>query len=164
MRITLEHVARRLLPKVAPGRALASAEWVTLTRVAEVLLEGAPHGITPAETADNVEKFLLAGRSRRAWRVRVLLQLIEHLPLATEGRTFTTMSRERRRALIERRWVGGRHVWRICAKVRNLVILGAYSDSRVAARTGYVPLHERPRFRHLRPTASSSSTQASEVQ
>ena len=49
-------------------------------------------------------------------------------------------------ALIRSRWTSGRHVWRICAKVRNLVILGAYGDRRAAVTTGYVPVPLRPRF------------------
>lgn len=150
MRITLEGVVRRLLPVVPVGRALAHREWRTLANVADVLLEGAPHGISAEQTADNVEGFLIAGRSRRAWRVRVLLHLIEFLPVADCGRTFSAMSRDRRRALVKQKWIGGTHLWRISAKIRNLVVFGAYGDRRAAAKTGYVPVSLRPRFKSLK--------------
>jgi hypothetical protein len=149
MPFTLENVALALLPSVRMGRALAHREWLTLVSAAEVLMSGAPHGVSPEQISDNVERFLIAGRSRRAWRVRILLHLIEFLPLATDGARFSALSLARRRALVERRWIAGKHVWRICGKVRDLVLLGAYGDGRAVA-TGYVPVPLRSRFRHLR--------------
>jgi hypothetical protein len=156
MRINLEDVAYRLLPRVEPGRALSQGEWLTLVHVAEVLLDGAPHRAAPDRVAHNVEKFLIAGRSRRAWRVRLLLQLVEWLPLFDCSRTFSALTRDGRRRLIEDRWIRDRrHLWRICAKVRDLVVLGAYGDALAADLTGYVPVPLRPRFRHLsHPPAS----------
>jgi hypothetical protein len=150
VRVTLEGVVLAFFPRVPVGRALAHTEWLTLANVAEVLLQGAPHDVTAEQTADNVEAFLRAGRSRRAWRVRVLLELIEVMPLATHGARFSVLSRERRRALIESKWVAGHNLWRVCSKVRNLVILGAYGDRRAAAKTGYVPVPLRPRFQKMR--------------
>jgi hypothetical protein len=150
MRITLEDAAHLLLPRVPVGRALAHAEWLTLVYVTEVLLKGAPHDVAPEQAADNVEVFLRAGRSRRAWRVRVLLTLIELTPLATHRRRFSGLSPEERCALIERKWIAGHGVWRICSKVKNLVILGAYGDRGAAAKTGYVPVPLRPRFQKMR--------------
>jgi len=149
MAFTLENVALTLLPSVPMVHALAHREWLTLVSAAEVLLSGAPHGVSPEQVADNVERFLIAGHSRRAWRVRILLQLIELLPLATDRARFSALSVEHRRALIERRWIAGKHIWRICGKVRDLVVLGAYGDGRAVA-TGYVPVPLRSRFRHLR--------------
>ena len=113
---------------------------------ADVLVGGAPHGITPEEVADNVETFLIVGRSQRAWRVRVLLTLIEVLPVATRGRPFSALDRSQRRAIVEREWIPGKRLGRVCAKVKNLVVLGAYGDPRAAAQTGYVSLDRRPRF------------------
>jgi len=121
----------------------------TLERVADVMLEGAPSGVAAHDVAWNVNEFLVRGRSRRAWRVRVLLTVIELAPLTTHGRPFSALSRDERTRLIRHKWVSGRHVWRICAKVRNLVILGAYGDRRAAERTGYVPVPQRPRFRNV---------------
>jgi hypothetical protein len=143
----LEKLVRAVLPRTGPGRVLAARELRVLERAAEALLEDAPLELTPEQVAENVEKFLRLGRSRRAWRVRVLLTVIELTPLSTHGRAFTALSRDQRRALIRSKWASGRHVWRICAKVRNLVILGAYGDARAAATTGYVPVPLRPRFR-----------------
>jgi hypothetical protein len=147
MRLTLEHAARLLLPTVETGRALSRGEWWTLVRVAEVLLEGAAVEITAEDVADNVERFLIAGRSRRAWRVRVLLRAIEVTSFATHGRGFSRLTHVERRGIVLERWTSGRHVWRLCSKVRNLVILGAYGDRRAARTTGYVPVQLRPRFR-----------------
>jgi hypothetical protein len=149
MRITLEDVTSKILPRVSAGRALAHSEWLTLVRVAECLLAGALQDLTPEQVANNVENFLIAGRSRRAWRIRILLIVIEHMPLTTHRRTFGALSIEERRALVLDKWVEGKHLWRVCSKVRNLVILGAYGDKRAAAKTGYVPVSLRARFQHL---------------
>jgi hypothetical protein len=156
MRMTLEDVAYKLLPRVAPGRALAHGEWLTLVNVAEVLLEGAPHKTSPERVADNIERFLVAGRSRRAWRVRLLLQIIEWSPLAAGRARFSALRPPARRTFIEDKWIADhRHVWRVCAKVRDLVVLGIYGDSRAGVQTGYVPVPLRPRFKHLsRPPAT----------
>jgi hypothetical protein len=146
MPVTLEDVAYRALPRVAPGRALALSEWRTLVRVAEVLVADGPHGVTPENVADNVEAFLVAGRSRRAWRVRVLLTFIQIAPIATHRRTFEALSFDERRAFICERWTPERRLGRLCSKVKNLVVLGAYGDPRAAARIGYVPVLRRSRF------------------
>lgn len=149
MRSPLKTIALFVLPRVCVGQMLAPGELRTLECVAETLLDGAPTGVTPVQVARNVEEFLLRGRSRRAWRVRILLTVIELAPLATHRRVFSKMNGEQRVALIRNKWTTGRHVWRICAKVRNLVILGAYGDRRAAASTGYVPVTLRPRFRAI---------------
>jgi hypothetical protein len=150
MRITLEDVTSKLMPRVSAGRALAHSEWLTLVKVAECLLSGALQDVTAEQVADNVEAFLIAGRSRRAWRIRVLLLVIECMPLTTHRRTFGSLTIEERRALVLDKWVEGKHLWRVCSKARNLVILGAYGDKRAAAKTGYVPVNLRARFRDLR--------------
>jgi hypothetical protein len=147
--LTLEHVVCGLLPRLQAGRALAPREWSTLARVAEVLLSGAPYAIPAADVANNIEKFLLVGRSRRAWRVRVLLHLIELHPLRTHGRTFSRLAVAERRRFIEEKWVVGGPIGRICARVKGLVLLGAYGDARVGARVGYVPVTERRRLRPI---------------
>jgi hypothetical protein len=64
---------------------------------------------------------------------------------------------EERRALVLDKWVEGKHLWRVCSKARNLVILGAYGDKRAAAKTGYVPVHLRARFRELRNESLAGS-------
>jgi hypothetical protein len=141
----LDEVAYRLLPQVAPGRALASSEWRTLRAAAEVLLEALPIEITASEVADNVERFLSAGRSKRAWRCRVLLTLLELIPLHTHARCFSALSQAERKALFRERVIGARGVWGVCAKVRYLVLMGAYGDERVHAQLGvWVPGPVRP--------------------
>jgi hypothetical protein len=156
MRITLEDVAIRLLPRPCTGRVLARDELRTLASVAEILLEGAPSGVTPEEVAANVDTFLVTGRSRRAWRVRVLLQLIEVYPLSTHRTTFSRLSPAERRRIVCERWIAHGGLGRLCAKIRNLVILGAYGDKRAGASTGYVPVPQRPRFVRLRAAALRS--------
>jgi hypothetical protein len=129
------------------GGVLAEGEMRTLAAVAEALLEGAPGAVSARTVAENVDVFLVAGKSRRAWRVRVLLRLIEASSLVTHARPFSRLSVAERRRIARERWAGGRHVYRICAKIRNLVILGAYGDRGVETATGYVPVPLRPRFR-----------------
>lgn len=145
--LTLEELSYRVLPRVAPGRALADREWTTLVKAAEVLLEGSPLTISGEEAADGVERFLINGRSRRAWRCRALLTLIELGPLPTHRRTFSRLSRAERRRLVEERYVAGTGLWALCAKVRYLVLMGAYGHPDAVAATGFVPLEERPRFK-----------------
>lgn len=141
----LDQVAYRVLPQVAPGRALASNEWRTLRAAAEVLLEDLPLEITSCEVADNVERFLCTGRSKRAWRCRVLLTLLELIPLSTHARCFSALSLAERRALFAERIIGARGLWGVCAKVRYLVIMGAYGDERAHAQLGvWVPGPARP--------------------
>lgn len=146
MRVSLAEVASFLLPRLPLGGALAPSERRTLVKAAEVLMKGGPHGLSAEDIATNVERFLVVGRSRRAWRVRVLLQLVEVSPLPRLRRPFSRLTLEERRAWIVQEWIAGRPIGRICAKVKNLVVLGAYSDPKAAARTGYVPVHRRKRF------------------
>jgi hypothetical protein len=111
-----------------------------------VLLEGSPCRIPPTRVADNVERFLCEGRSRRAWRCRLLMYLVEWSAWPTYQRRFSELSRVERRRLIEERYVAGSYLFRLCAKVRYLVLMGAYGDPEAARATGYVPLEERGRF------------------
>ncbi len=143
---TLKDLATLLLPPLAPGRALAARERATLEHVVEVFLQDAPVDITRERAAENIERFLVAGRSRRAWRVRVLLTAIELSPLVTDRQLFSRLTLGARTAIVRERWSTGRNLNRIYGKVRNLAILGIYGDPDAAKATGYVPLALRPRF------------------
>lgn len=145
---TLEEVSYRVLPRVTVGRALAGAEWRTLASAAEVLLAGSPVAIAPTQVADNVERFLIAGRSRRAFRVRVLLTLLEYASVPEFGARFSRMSLSDRRRIVEERMMPGHHVWGVCAKVRLLVLMGTYGDQRAHGALGVLPVMARPRIRH----------------
>jgi hypothetical protein len=118
-----------------------------LRAVAETLREGAPVEISPEEIADNIEVFLIEGRSQRTWRVRALLAMIEALTFVDRGRSFVALSLEERKELVETRFRNGRYLWRLCAKVRYLVTMGIYGDRSAIAATGYVPIEQRARFR-----------------
>ena len=137
------------------GRALAPDEWKTLVKMAEALLQGSPVVIPPEDVADNVEQFLLTGRSRRAWRVRALLALIEYYPVAFYGERTSRMSLETRRRMISERYERGEGVWYLCSKVRVLVNLGAYGDPRSHAATGYVRFARRKRAPATQPEAAA---------
>lgn len=144
--LRLDEVAYRVLPQVEPGRALASSEWRTLRAAAEVLLEALPIEISSTEVADNVERFLCTGRSKRAWRCRVLLTLLELITLHTHARRFSALTENERKALFTERVIGARGLWGVCAKVRYLVLMGAYGDERVHAQLGvWVPGPARPK-------------------
>ena len=96
----LEQLARWILPVTAPGRVLAPRESLVLERAAEVLLAGTALDVPAADVARNVEEFLRRGRSRRAWRVRVLLTLIEVAPMSTHRRPFSRLTFEERCTLV----------------------------------------------------------------
>lgn len=142
---TLDELAYRVLPQVAPGRAIADREWRTLRLVAEAILIDLPFKIDPSRVADNVERFLCEGRSRRAWRCRVLLTLLEALPVTTHLRPFSALGVSERRRLFELRIIDGEGLWGLCAKVRYLVLMGAYGDESVPSSLGVrMPSERRP--------------------
>jgi hypothetical protein len=143
--VTLQSVLLRLLPLPDPGRVFSSGEWRTLTRIAEALLPD-DSAVPPGDVADNIEGFLIRGRSRRAWRVRALLYLVEWAPVTRGARPLSRMTLRQRRRLVEERYMDGRGVWGICAKVRFLVLMGAYGDGRQHAPTSYVAVSKRRRF------------------
>jgi hypothetical protein len=146
IRFTLDEVAYRVLPQVAPGRALADSEWRTLRAAAETLLEELPFELSPTRVADNVERFLCEGRSKRAWRCRVLMTVLELLPLTARGRRFSELAQPERRALFEAHVIGGHGLWGLCAKVRYLVLMGAYGDESVPSKLGIlIPNEARPK-------------------
>jgi hypothetical protein len=151
-------LAQAVLPLPSAGAALARAERRALESVVEIFLEGTPSDLTPAQAAANVERFLLLGRSRRAWRVRLLLRLIEMSTLPTHGRSFSRLDFGERRAVVRDRWAGGAGVYRLCGKVRNLAILGIYGEPHAVVATGYVPVPLRPRFRASRPVVASGTS------
>jgi hypothetical protein len=143
--VKFQSLLLRLLPLPAPGRAFAETEWRTLTRVAEALVPDTEE-IRSRDIADNVEKFLIRGRSRTAWRVRALMHLIEWSPLMVGKKPLSRMSLPERRRLVARYYVDGRGLWGLCAKTRYLVLIGVYGDGRLHAPTSYVPVSRRRRF------------------
>ncbi len=145
--MTLQALLLRALPSVAPGGAFAESERRTLAAAATVLLEGSPVAVAPAEVVDAVERFLIAGRSKRAWRIRALLTLVEWAPVTLRRKRFSKMSHDERRRLVTERYITGKGVWAVCAKVRFIVYLGAYGSAKAHGPTGYVPMAARPRLR-----------------
>lgn len=145
--MSLAHVAAFVLPNLDAGHALAKRELRTLVRVVEVFLQTAPvPGLTAERAAANIERFLVVGRSRRAWRVRVLLTAIEISTLPTHRRRFSQLSLEARTRVVREEWAGGHHFYRILGKIRNLAILGIYAAPEAQVASGYVPVPKRSRF------------------
>jgi len=155
--VRLQTILLRTLPLPPAGHALAESEYRTLVAVAGVLLPGAEREVPPEDVADNVEAFLVRGRSRRAWRIRALLHLIEWLPVVVYGRPLTQLTPEQRRELVEQHYIDGRGLWGICAKVRYLVLLGAYGDARMHVATDYVPVSKRRRFQQRDQNGTGAS-------
>lgn len=151
---TLDQLAYRVLPQVAPGRAIADREWRTLRLVAEAILIDLPFEMEANRVADNVERFLCEGRSRRAWRCRVLLTLLELMPLTTHGKQFSSLDVRTRRRLFEDRIVDGEGLWALCAKVRYLVLMGAYGDESVPSSLGVRTYSERRPLSRVRRAGS----------
>jgi hypothetical protein len=143
--LTLQSVLLRILPLPLPGRLFAEAEWHTLACLAEALVPDTGE-LTSGDIADNIESFLIRGRSRRAWRVRALMQVVEWSPLTVGRKPLSRMNLRERRRLVEERYVDPRGLWAICAKARYLVLLGAYGDGRLHAPTSYVSVSRRRRF------------------
>lgn len=157
MPYSLSNVAAWMLPPLGIDRALSDRERRTLECVVEVFLQGAPVRLDRERAAENIERFLVSGRSRRAWRVRVLLTAIEISTLPTHRARFSELSLGKRTQVVRDRWEGGHHIYRVLGKVRNLAMLGIYGDARAAAATGYVPVPLRPRFKGKTPAAARSN-------
>ena len=139
--MTLQSLLLRALPLPGPGRAFAESEWRTFVSMAQVLVPDVTE-VSPEQIADNIEKFIIVGRSRRAWRVRALAHLVELSPLALGRKPISQMGIEERRRFVEEHHVEGGGVlgvWDICAKIRFLVLMGTYGDVRTHDRTSYVP-------------------------
>jgi hypothetical protein len=157
--VRLQSILLRTLPLPPAGRALAESEYRTLVAITEVLFPA--REVPPEEVADNVEAFLVRGRSRRAWRIRALLHLIEWLPIVLHGKPLTRLTLDERRRLVERRYVDGAGLWAICAKIRYLVLLGAYGDARMHVTTGFVPVSKRRRFQQSERSGNGQQSERS---
>ena len=93
-------------------------------------------GRCPRKTSPTTSRpFLIRGRSRRAWRVRALMQVVEWSPLIVGRRPLSKMGLGERRRFVVERYVDGHGVWGICAKARYLVLMGVYGDGRLHAPT-----------------------------
>jgi len=142
---TLEDAARAVLPPVPPGRALADAEKRTFRDMAGVLLEGSPVDIPLEEVVETFERFLVRTKSKRAWRCRALLTLVEYAPIVAYGKPVRLMSFEERRTYVREKLMQGGFPWSTCAKVRYLTYAGAYGHPAAERATGYVPFERRRR-------------------
>jgi hypothetical protein len=142
---TLEDAARVVLPKVPPGRALADAEKRTFCDVAAVLLEGSPADVSLEAVVDEFERFLLKSKSKRGWRCRALLTLVEYAPVLAYGKPVHLMSLEERRAYVRDKLKAGGFPWSTCAKVRYLVYASAYASPAGEGATGFIPFERRRR-------------------
>lgn len=142
---TLEDLARFALPRVPAGRALADVEKETLRAMAEVLLDDCPVDVPLTEMVDRFEQFLVQGHSKRGWRCRMLLTLVEYAPIAAYGRPVRMMSIAQRRRYVNEKLMRGGFPWSTCAKVRYLAYAGAYSHGAANAATGFIPFAQRAR-------------------
>lgn len=127
-------------------RVFSKRERGTLAAVAECFNGSAPAMVSADRIVDNVDLFLAKGRSQRAWRIRVLLRLVEYLPMLSTGRPLKSMGPDSRRRLLRRKFQSARGLWWIAAKSRYLVLLGIYGDPSVARETGFVPPRDRRRY------------------
>lgn len=160
-RFSIQAVADFLLPAVPNGFALAPAERRILAAVADVVKQGAPVALSGGQVADNVDAFLVAGRSQRAWRIRLLLYLLEYLPLRETGRRLTSLDPDERSKLIRARFQHAKGLWWIASKARYLVLMGLYGDDSAPAATGFVPPERRDRYAdYLFPTGPGIPRQA----
>jgi hypothetical protein len=142
---TLEDAARAVLPEVPPGRALADAEKRTLRDVADVLLEGGPADLSLDEVVEDFERFLVKSKSKRGWRCRALLTLVEYAPIIAYGKPVRLMSPEQRRRYVHDKLKAGGFPWSTCAKVRYLVYAAAYGQPVAERATGFIPFERRRR-------------------
>jgi hypothetical protein len=142
---TLEDLARAVLAPVPPGRMLADVEKETLRRMAEVLLDECPVDVPAGEAVEQFERYLIQSRSKRAWRCRLLLTLVEYAPIAAYGKPVRWLSLEERHRYVREKLTHGGFPWSTCAKVRYLAYAGAYGHASANSATGFVPFAQRRR-------------------
>src|SRR4029077_4225774 len=119
-------------------------------------LEGCPVKVSEREAVERFERFLIQGRSKRAWRCLLLLTLVEYAPIAAYGRPVRRLSLEERRRYVREELMRGGFPWSICAKVRYLAYAGAYGHTAADAATGFIPFAQRRR-------AGSAANEVQEV-
>src|SRR5262245_4361060 len=140
VKITLQDLVCAALPKPLPGRALAEPERKTLGLIAEIILEGSPVRLPTSRIVDNFDRFLVLGKSQRAWRCRLLITLVEVAPIAVFGRPLSALRFELRRRFVLEKLARGGRFWSLCAKVRYFAYVGAYGDPEGVRATGFVPV------------------------
>jgi hypothetical protein len=143
--MTLHGLVLLLLPPSRPGRVFSARERRTLAAAAEVLLKDVDFPIAADDVIANVERFI--GGSRRAWRVRALLALVEAAPLASGQAPFSRLAPAARARVIRERFASNGRVWALCRRIRPLVLLGAYASPDARRRVGWIDVPDRPRFR-----------------
>jgi hypothetical protein len=72
------------------------------------------------------------------------------LPVVSTGSRLSEMSPERRRAFLYEKFEYGNRVYRLCAKVRYLVLMGVYGDEAAKGPTSFVDVQDRARFQRKR--------------
>ncbi len=142
--MTLETLASMLLPRPQLGRIFSENERRTLAAAADVLLEGVDFDISADVVVRNIERFI--GGSRRAWRVRVLLEIVELAPLAVGQLPFSRGTKEQRTRFIREKVATGGHLWVLCRRIRPLIHLGAYATPDARRRVGWIEVENRVRF------------------
>jgi hypothetical protein len=157
-----EALAHLLLPCPRPGGFLSDRERRTITGVAEVLLDREPSKTTPEAAIENLETFLVRGRSRRALRIRVMLGALEMLPLTLGHRPFSRLPLAIRRDIVRGPLATGGHLWRVCSKVRQLIYLGAYADEPAQTAVGFVQVRLRARYRAPHGVFASATAEGSQ--
>jgi hypothetical protein len=142
-----EVLVRVVLARPRPGAFFSDRERRTIVGIAEVQLEGEPSKVTPEAAVESLERFLARGRSRRASRIRVMLGLLELLPLTLGRGPFSRLSPVLRSDIVRGHLATGGHLWKVCAKVRQLIYLGAYADESSQNAVGFVQVRSRARYR-----------------
>jgi choline dehydrogenase-like flavoprotein len=145
-------------------RYLDPLAFLTLTAVAEVLIEGEHEVIPPREVARNVDGYLADLDSTGKGRVRLALIVLGLWPLLTARPPLATLAPDTRKAFLKKRFVdeiAERRVWAplrpaVQALIRTgsqMSYLGYYGDRRSWASIGYTAYRHRPGARRPEPVA-----------
>jgi choline dehydrogenase-like flavoprotein len=143
-------------------RYLDPLAFLTLTALAEVLIEGDEEVIPPREVARNVDGYLADLDSTGKGRVRLALIVLGLWPLLTARPPLATLAPDTRKAFLKKRFVdeiAERRVWAPLRPVVQALIrtgaqmsyLGYYGDRRSWDSIGYTPFRHRPAGRRAEP-------------
>ncbi len=132
-------------------RYLWRLAFLTLEKVADVVIEGGREAVPADEVATNVDRYLADLRARNKWVLQVGLVLLCIWPLFSLRPPLPLMPHGWRRRYLEKHFVDHVPSWRFLrattrAMIRmssQLAYLGYYGDRRSWESIRYQPFHER---------------------
>lgn len=112
--------------------------------------DGITEVVTPQAVAMNVDRYLSRVHSPRKLSAMISLLFVTFLrPLWGLHLSMSRMGYLERRQFIEYVFRRGRGIYRPMIQIKQLIVLGYYSDPRTYSQVGFEPFPKRPRYQNL---------------